>query len=469
MKFNYFIIAALLLTGLSSCNKWLDVNPKTEIESAVAFQDEQGFKDALTGLYVKMASAPLYGRELTYGYLEVLAKQYPVLPNSSTYYQASLYNYLDTASRSRMDNIWNIGYNMIANDNNLIENLNTANVSMFAANNYNVIKGEAYGLRAFMHFDLLRLYARSPASAGGITSPGIPYSEFLDKRTSATLPVGEVINKVLADLDVAASLLKTADPIVPGSGVAATGFLRDRQYKFNYYAVKALQARVYLYINDRVKALECAREVIQSGAFTFTPNTQIVNNTEEFRNKLLTQELVFSLNVPTLQTDADPYFNVINGELSILTTDFNQIYESNLSDLRYVYISRQNADNTRRYSSKLVGPTGSKARVPVIRWSELYYIAAECLKDTDPGSSVNYLNLVRRQRNVLNDLSAADLTAEQIQNEIFKEYRKEFVAEGQLFYYYKRVNRPTIEFSTVAANDNIYVLPKPDNQIEYGN
>lgn len=468
MKIKYIFIFAALITALSSCKKFLDVKPKTEIESTTAFEDEQGFKDALTGLYVKMGRDSLYGKELSYGLLEVLSKGYTELPTSDIYYQPSRYNYLDTASRKRLDGIWNQGYNMIANDNNLISNLNSASPSLFGANNYNVIKGEAYGLRAFMHFDLLRLYSRSPASAGSTNVPGIPYSEVLDKKTSPTLSVSQVIAKVLADLEMAASLLKISDPIVPGSGVSATGYLRDRQYKFNYYAVKALQARVYLYNNDKVKALECAREVIQSGAFTFTPSSQIAAPAGQSINKLLTQELVFSLNISTLQTRADASFAVNTGPFSSLTTQYKQIYEDVITDVRFAYMTRPNDNDSKRYSTKFIAPTASAARMPLIRWTEMYYIAAECLKDSDPAAAVNYLNLVRRQRNVLTNLSAT-LSSTQIQNEIFKEYRKEYLAEGQLFFYYKRLNRPTIEFSTVSANDNVYVLPKPDNQIEYGN
>ena len=38
--------------------------------------------------------------------------------------------------------------------------------NVFAGNNYNTTKGEALALQAFLHFDLLRMFAPSPAAAG---------------------------------------------------------------------------------------------------------------------------------------------------------------------------------------------------------------------------------------------------------------------------------------------------------------
>jgi hypothetical protein len=46
-----------------------------------------------------------------------------------------------------------------------------------------------------------------------------------------------------------------------------------------------------------------------------------------------------------------------------------------------------------------------------------------------------------------------------------KEYQKEFFSEGQLFYYYKRQGFTQIPMTTIAANDVIYVLPIPEEEL----
>jgi hypothetical protein len=98
----------------------------------------------------------------------------------------------------------------------------------------------------------------------------------------------------------------------------------------------------------------------------------------------------------------------------------------------------------------------------LIRLPEMYYIAAEC---SDPATAIGYLNTVREQRG-LSDLSAGSDEAA-VQTEILKEYQKEFYAEGQMFYYYKRLNLSQIRFSGIPGSDNIYILPLPDEELQY--
>ena len=52
--------------------------------------------------------------------------------------------------------------------------------------------------------------------------------------------------------------------------------------------------------------------------------------------------------------------------------------------------------------------------------TEAYYIAAECLKDSDPKRAIELLNLVRENRNLSLFPLADNLTADEIQNEIYK-------------------------------------------------
>ncbi len=451
---------------LASCSKFLDVKPKTQIDAEVTFRDEQGFMDALTGVYLNLNTDNLYGKELSFGLPEVLAKQHTLFTSTfHEYYDVSFYRYTNVNVRAKIDAVWKAMYNSIAEDNNLIANLEKADQRMFRDVNYSIIKGEAYGLRAFMHFDLLRLFAPAPASPNGNTTRSMPYFDRLTVDALPRLTVQELISRILADLATAEAALKNIDPIVPGSTTPATttGYLRDRFFKFNYFAVKALQARVYLYAGDKPKALAAAKEVIESTVFPFTTTSQI-----NAGDHVLTSELMFSLYKADIAGLVTNYFTPTSTILLTKTNDgeFQAVYEST-GDVRYTLLTAlDNTSNNIRYSTKLNQPLGISAaylrKMPVIRIPEMYYIAAECSGD------VSYLNTVRRARNVLNDLPAS-ITPSQLQAELFKEYRKEFYCEGQLFYYYKRLNMPAIVYSSVTADNTIYVLPLPDNEIEYGN
>ncbi|EEI89890.1 hypothetical protein HMPREF0765_4583 [Sphingobacterium spiritivorum ATCC 33300] len=93
----------------------------------------------------------------------------------------------------------------------------------------------------------------------------------------------------------------------------------------------------------------------------------------------------------------------------------------------------------------------------------MYYICAETSNDKD--EKIDLLNEVRANRGLRALLKT--LSDEDIENELFKEYKKEFYQEGQLFYYYKRKNKLKIDGYGPEVSSKIYVLPLPDDEIEY--
>lgn len=147
---------SLLSFGTISCSNWLDVEPKSEIKGDVLFETEQGFEDAITGVYILMTDTRLYGKEMSYGFIEAVAQQYEIDPLTNNYFDCTQYRYDMDAVLTRIDGIWSAAYNAIANVNNILKNLETS--SCVTPPVYARIKGECLGLRAFLHFDLLRLF-----------------------------------------------------------------------------------------------------------------------------------------------------------------------------------------------------------------------------------------------------------------------------------------------------------------------
>lgn len=118
------IICLLFLTALSSCSDWLSVKPKTEIETDVMFETEQGFKDALIGCYALLSSRDLYGGELTCTFLDVLGQQYLLQGTTQNrYYYASRYDYNYSSNEAIIRKIWEQMYKTIANVNAVMEAL----------------------------------------------------------------------------------------------------------------------------------------------------------------------------------------------------------------------------------------------------------------------------------------------------------------------------------------------------------
>ena len=107
--------------------------------------------------------------------------------------------------------------------------------------------------------------------------------------------------------------------------------------------------------------------------------------------------------------------------------------------------------------------------VPLIRVSELYLIAAECVgvRERQVGIALEkYLNPLRKARKCisLNTESPTDLNTA-----IRNEYIREFIGEGQTFYYFKRNRLESIPdgsqpAETLTMQLRNYVVPLPDSE-----
>ena len=165
MKKLYTIL--LLATSLftTSCSDWLDVAPSNQVNGDKLFEVGDGYRNALNGIYLNLGTSSMYGRTMSWGFMDAIAQYYQTdnnfIPKNSAYYKSAKFQFDDSDVKTFISNIWSIGYNNIANCNNLILNVSEASSSIFKEGEFekNMIWGEALALRAFIHFDLLRLFA----------------------------------------------------------------------------------------------------------------------------------------------------------------------------------------------------------------------------------------------------------------------------------------------------------------------
>ena len=479
MKKYILYLAAIFL--FTSCEDWLDVKPKSEIEGSELFSTEQGFKDALTGIYTAMSAESLYGCEMTYGLVDVIGDAYysGAIYSGTAYAYARNHQYDQTNVETLINSIWQGCYNAIATINNTLENLEQADSTMFGVDNYNVIKGELLGLRAFLHFDLLRLFA--PSYAVGATENAIPYVTTYGYEITPQSTVSEVIDYILADLEEAADCLETSDPILTGREITAAddnGYLLNRQYHFNYYAVIATMANVYLYKGDHANARKYALEVIDSGKFPWTSVDDIATSSVADRDRTFTSEQIFALQI----TDLNDYvlgkvYGTIQYRVQLAIYTYWIDYaiwpaETHATDWRKVYfVTNDGTQSTSYYTSSKLWQEDMNEnyvqRMPLIRLPEMYLILAEA----DVANGAEYLNVIREHRGVTAQVTA---TGDALLDEIGLETYREFINEGKLFYWYKRLNRTThwggyYFENTVQFNPDLYVLPMPEEEIEFGN
>ena len=193
---RFLLLFCLLAVLLTACNKWLDVQPRSQVEDTELFETESGYKETLAGVYSSMVSSTTYAKEMTYGFMGVLGQEWDFY-YAAQYDDAAAYKYDAAFPTSTLRSIWSNSYSGIANVNNLLAHIDD-NTSLFSKDNHGVIKGEAYALRAFLHFDLMRLFACAPAMDNN--APGVPYVTEYATDVVAQKPVGETMQLIVSDL-----------------------------------------------------------------------------------------------------------------------------------------------------------------------------------------------------------------------------------------------------------------------------
>jgi hypothetical protein len=466
-KIRKIIVSVFILAILSQvygCKKWLNVLPENETEATQLFSTERGFQEALSGVYTLMSEPELYGRELTFGLTDVIAQQYGPLHESSPYFYTQYFDFKIDKSLQLSDAIWKKQFNAIANVNNILAFIDKNEPVFTSATSHALIKGEALAIRAYLHLDLLRLYAPHKIANNKIPK-WLPYVDEFSKNTSQSLSFDAFMDRLLKDLTDAEKLLKV-DPILTGKPLADLYF-ENRNYHLNYYAVKGLMARAYLYRGNHPnnEAFTCAKEVIDAqqnkGLFPFVTTLDATNADRNKRDRTFSTEQVFTLNIRALQSFITGYLSQVQSGLALIPREpVTDLFE-NYADYRKEYFE---TDGTvQSVPSKLwqVDPSKKNTyKMPMIRISEMYYIAAETA--TDPKEAIAYLNKVRQARNIPVPLAGLDI--DMLNAEILKEYKKEFLGEGQLFFYYKRHN--AVDAGGWSQQFK-YVLPMPEDEISF--
>lgn len=477
------IAAGLIISAgvtLSSCNKFLDIRPVGELTGERLFSKEKGFQDAIYGVYATLAKESLYGGTLSHGMLDLMA-QYFVVPGGQDFVtQVTEYNYRNSTVETKIDAVWLSSYNCIAALNSVLNQLEEHSEEDLRL--YRIYKGEALGLRAFLHFDLLRLFSeqidQNPAAEG------IPYSTDFSDRPGAILPASEVYKRIIADLEEAEQLLSDEEQSF-GLDPAEEGdtFLNDRETHFNLHAVRATLARVYFTMGDKAKAAEYARKVVESGKFALMSSSQLSSG--KVRGILYPGETIFGLYSEAHYTTVHDLFLVQQSYSSYdPRADIKSFYEkeqrghdyrwegffqaptSSGGSMRFVKL----VDYYQAAEQEYLRPEGDILGITMIRLPEMYYILAESLLESDPTAARDYFDKVLTARG-LTPLSNREDAAEQTLTleRITEERYKEMIGEGQSFFNMKRLHLDiyTTRQQTLPADKSIYVWPIPNDEREF--
>lgn len=486
MKNRIIAILALISLSATGCNNWLDVRPGTEEPADQMFETYEGYKNALTGCYIKLKSRSLYGENLTITTVEYLAQHWDYEANTNELAdKTKQHNYEDDMVKDQFQSIYAGLYNVIVQANTIIEAMPKTGMSAISdADARGVIEGEAHAMRAMCHFEILRLFGQVP---GGSASVSLPYTEGVSRIPQGHISYQQFVQKIENDLNIAAELLEKHDPFVDNivrdinSTKIEDEYLRYRQLRLNYWAVKALQARFYTYVGKMDEAYRAAMTVIDMA--TEEKGLQLAGTANIAAGYLtLPSEGLFMLSNHNLKDYVNTLFPGYAGE-SISRTNL-YLNPEKLTGIGMFEESLNSSTNNRlrnlwnhtkkdrfgqlcpelmKYYQGDAANMGSSALllykqlVPMLRLSEMYLIAMEASNDM---AEINKLyepyQIARGATNVA-ILQSKEQTMEMIE----KEYRREFFGEGQMFSFYKRNARKSMLWSEEEMTEENYIIPLP--------
>lgn len=478
----------VIVSAFTGCKKWLDVQPSDQIVDTELYSESTGFRNSLNGIYTQAASQNLYGCNLSWGLNSSFSQEYVLGRVGKERHLVEEFNQDHFDSRDIIDKIWSVGYNTIANCNKLLKEIEALPDSKFEFGRAerNLIIGESMAMRALIHFELLRLYAPSPAQ--DINGKYIPYVNIYPAKLNPPVASSEVIAQIAKDLQAAQSLVAESDTIVnvvglngklntmlSGMGSAVPGgvFFSFRMHRLNYVAIHGLLARIYLYAGNNAKAMEHAKYVYDNYGpqgrlpwWEFTPEYATTGNYkyQKFAHDILVGMSDKNL-IANMVLSKQPNYR--------LSTDVNQWFPVSDRDFRLNLIKEVETDiitekgkisekweESRTISTDL---NMQNIIVPVLRLSEVYYIYSETLfKDGQVIKALEVLNQVRNARGKMTIFSQTDETA--FYNELLDEYRREFLTEGQTFFAYKRLRRNLMRGTQVIPMDSRFTLPIPQKE-----
>ncbi len=489
MRKLYLVFGMALIFCLSGCNDWLDVRQETEQKEEEQFATYKGFCDALTGCYMTLGEKAVYGEKLTMSNIESLANLWnpfttdPGTERSADYY-LSLHDYESDAAREAMQSVWSKLFNVIVQANVIIKHVEENKDVFDSEAARSVILGEAYAIRAYCQLDVLRLFGQVPQKA--TIQVRLPYSEttaFDEKPTYYAFE--DYVSKLKYDLNQAESLLKDNDPIFeytfsqlnfPTSNLLDDSYLYYRQARFNYWAVKALQARTYLYLGEKELAYGAAMAVISAKGSDGNPVMTLSGASDIVGQgyKACPNECLLYLSKYDIKSVA----NILIGgndvranstRLYITATQLADLFKGQETDShnRYRYVWNRNVKDAANKSCAAIlkyyfADNASNQMlyyqiIPMLRMSEVYLIAIETTKNLVEANQL-YADYMRDRDVVLNENAFGSL--DDVQGIIVDEYRREFFAEGQTFYMYKRLNIKDVLWYTKGLTEQDYVLWK---------
>ena len=236
---RFALLAVVLLT--SSCESFLDVQPRESISDQATIVDKISAETALNGVYSALGSGGYYGTTFqSIGYLSGDNVQWT---GSQSQVQEFI-NHRVSPENSTIAGAWVAIYNTINRANNVIDKVPLVTDPALTVSVKNSIIGEALAIRGLAYFDLARTFGGVPIILTATISP-------LDNRGIARATQQQTFEQALSDFNAAELLLAEA----------------TSRFRITKKTVWALKSRYHLYQKEYPIAEELATKIVSDPDF----------------------------------------------------------------------------------------------------------------------------------------------------------------------------------------------------------
>lgn len=430
------MILACLVT-LAGCDKYLDIQP---VGSVIPNSLEE-YRALLSRAYKNVSALSARGMAcLRSDEMQIRDDEY----DQSYYGDIERWNDLAPSPYTTQFE-WGKYYNILFIANHVIES--KGDIIEGTPAEVDQLVGEAYLLRAYMHFSLVNLFGQPYTKPGAAETKSIPlkFDTDLEKVLSKNT-VGEVYESILADIESARGLINKDT------------WETKYSYRFNTLSVAAFQSRTALYMGQWQKAYDASEAVLAKKSSLEDLNSE----SPVLPNHFESVESITALEISLSNT-------ISRGSLA--RAAFLALYAE--GDQRVdLYFESPDSDGNRKNKKSGYNQFACSFRV-----AEMYLNSAEAAANLNklPESRTRLLQLM--QKRYTPEAYAAKETAVNAMNqpelikEILDERARELAYEGHRWFDLRRTTRPRIEkildgkSYVLEQDDARYTLPIPKDAI----
>lgn len=425
-----------------SCDDYVEVElPNSQLTGITVFENVATANAALAGLYAKLRSSGLFagGTGMTY-YLGLYGDE---IDNYQTTTLNNFYTNTLVAGESGVASVWNLSYRQIYEANALLEGID-ASASLAEADR-NQIRGEALFIRAFVHFYLVNLFGDVPY----VKSTDYEKNTQVNRKATAL-----VYQEIVADLTEASTLLNEK-------------YLSVERVRPNQLAVKAVLARVYLYMGDYAAASNAASSVLNSPLYVLETNLDKV-----FLKGSTSTIWQFMPNAAGNNTSEGSTYIFTAGPPSSVALTPSLVNSFEVNDQRKVKWIKAvtNGSATWYHAFKYKQRTNTASSVEysvVLRLGEQYLIRAEArARQGELTNAKADLNMIRSRAGLA---STTAVTPSEIIADVLQQRRLELFTEfGHRFFDLKRNNTldSVLSGTKPGWNSTDQLWPLPERELE---